>query len=96
MPWEETEDFIRSGHRSTDEFEEGSLRTIVISRARGIKAIVGCPKGHVHDEKCEAGMNVLSYLFLKQNGWTLEQAKDWFEANKSEHVPACPEYHIHY
>ena len=94
MPWEESADFVRSGHRSPDEFEEGSLRTIVISRPRGIKAIVGCPKGHVHDERCAAGMYVQSYLFAKQNGWTIERAKEWFEANKGDHVPANPEYHI--
>jgi hypothetical protein len=82
MPWEETEEYIRSGHRSSDEFEKGSMRTIVISQEKGIKAIVGCPKGHFHDERCEQGMNVLSFLFAKENGWTMSKAKKWFEENK--------------
>ena len=80
MPWEETKDYIRSGHKDPADFEKGSLRTITIDKNKGIKAVVGCPKGHFHDERCEAGMNVQSYLFAKQNGWDMEKAKGWFEA----------------
>jgi len=72
LPWEETDQYIRSGHRNPDEFEEGTFRTIVISRERGIKAVVAKPRGG-------GGMRVVSYLFDKSKGWTLDEAKKWFE-----------------
>ncbi|GEM_PF-1024919 len=72
MPWEETEEYIRSGHRDPAEFEEGTFRTIDIDPEQGIKAIVAKPKG-------EDTMEVQSYLFSKEKGWTLEKAKDWFK-----------------
>ncbi|OPY30994.1 MAG: hypothetical protein A4E32_01976 [Methanomassiliicoccales archaeon PtaU1.Bin124] len=59
---------FRSGHRGSYEFEKGSIRTIIISQEKGINALVGCPKRHFHDDRYEAGMNVLSYLFAKENG----------------------------
>jgi hypothetical protein len=71
MPWEETDEFIRSGHRSPSEFQDGSFRTIWISESEGIKAIIGKPKGKTTTE-------VQSYLFLKEKGWTMEKAKNWF------------------
>lgn len=43
MPWEETDEFIRSGHRSSDDFQEDSFRTITIDADKGIKAILGKP-----------------------------------------------------
>jgi len=81
MPWEQTEEFIRSGHRSPDDFQPDSLRTITISEEEGIKAIVGKPKGQDTTE-------VQSYLFAIDKGWTLEKAKTWFEQHqpKREHV----------
>lgn len=72
MPWEETEDYIRSGHRDTDEFEPESFRTIDIDTEKGIKAVVAKPKG-------KDTMEVQSFLFAKSKGWTLEKAKEWFE-----------------
>jgi len=70
--WEETEQYIRSGHRSLDEFQPQSLRTIDIDIGNGIKAVVG---------KCigSDAIEVLSYLFSREKGWTLEKAKAWFE-----------------
>ena len=67
LPWEESQDYIRSGHRSPDEFKEGSLRTITISAEEGIKALVGKPKG-------KDTMEVQSYLFDKDK-WSLEKVK---------------------
>ncbi|MEM1536395.1 MAG: hypothetical protein QW447_00825 [Candidatus Bathyarchaeia archaeon] len=69
LPWEVTANYIRSGHRSVDEFEPESLRTIVVSEEDGIKAVVGKPKG-------KHAMEVVSYLFDISKGWTLEKAKD--------------------
>ena len=80
MPWETTGQYIRSGHRSPDEFQPESLRTIVLSEDEGIRAIVGKPKG-------KTTMEVQSYLFDLSKGWTLEKAKAWFEKHhKSEAV----------
>ncbi|MEM2910405.1 MAG: hypothetical protein QXO01_05015 [Nitrososphaerota archaeon] len=74
--WEETEEYIRSGHKNADEFEPDSFRTIDIDADAGIKAIVAKPKGKDTTE-------VVSYLFSKEKGWTLEKAKEWFEARIS-------------
>ncbi len=86
LPWEESQDYIRSGHRSPDEFEEDSLRTITLIEEEGIKAIIGKPKG-------KDTTDVQSYLFDKDK-WTLEKAKAWFEKHREglksvkEHVQA--------
>lgn len=77
MPWEETQDFIRSGHRNLEEFEPDSLRTITLSEEEGIQAVIGKPKGQKTTE-------VVSYLFKKEKGWTLEKAKEWFKARQAK------------
>ena len=76
LPWEESEGFIRSGHRDPDEFESDSLRTIWISEEEGIKAVIGKPR----DETTK----VVSYLFLKEKGWNLEKAKAWFQEHEQK------------
>ncbi|MGC8895670.1 MAG: hypothetical protein ACP5LB_02725 [Candidatus Bathyarchaeia archaeon] len=75
MPWEITDQYIRSGHRSPEEFEPNSLRTITLNESEGIKAVVGKPKG-------KDKMNVQSYLFEISKGWTIEKAKAWFEKHR--------------
>ncbi|MEM3623105.1 MAG: hypothetical protein QXR76_04985 [Candidatus Bathyarchaeia archaeon] len=75
MPWEITDQYIRSGHRNPEEFEPNSLRTITLSEGEGIKAVVGKLKGK---EK----MDVQSYLFEISKGWNLEKAKAWFEKHQ--------------
>jgi hypothetical protein len=77
LPWEDTEDFIRSGHRNPEEFEPDSLRTITLSEEEGIKAVIGKPKGKKTTE-------VVSYLFSKEKGWTLEKAKEWFKTRQAK------------
>jgi len=79
MPWDETDEYIRSGHRDPSDFQPNTFRTITLDEERGIKAIVAKPKG---SDK----MEIQSYLFSKSKGWTLEKAKEWFEAHKSEAV----------
>ncbi|MCJ7560344.1 hypothetical protein MUO79_06960 [Candidatus Bathyarchaeota archaeon] len=84
MPWDEGEDYIRSGHRNPDDFQSDSMRTITISEEEGIKAVIGKPKGKDTTE-------VQSYLFDKAKGWTVEKAKAWFEKHGEatrEHVYA--------
>lgn len=76
-PWEETEDYIRSGHRNPDDFS--SLKTIVISKEQGIKAIVGRPKGKDTTE-------VQSYLFMKSKDWTMAKAKAWFKEHRERRI----------
>lgn len=72
MPWDETDEYIRSGHRDPDEFQADTFRTIDIDVEKGVKAIVAKPKG---SDK----MEVQSFLFSKEKGWTLDKAKQWFQ-----------------
>jgi hypothetical protein len=83
MPWETTEKTIRSGHRPVEDFQTDTLKTITIDEPQGIQAIVGKPKG-------KETMEVQSYLFSLDKGWTLEKAKDWFNKHNGakEHVYA--------
>ena len=84
MPWENTEQYIRSGHRNPEEFQKDTLKTITLNEKEGIKAIVGNPKG-------KHAMEVVSYLFQKDEGWTVEKAKEWFQIHNNppkEHVYA--------
>ncbi len=75
MPWEDTEEFIRSGHRSPEEFQQNTLKTVTLSEKEGIQAVIGKPVGKEATE-------VLSYLFQKAKGWTLEKAKEWFKTHQ--------------
>ena len=77
LPWEQSEDFIRSGHKNVDDFQSDSLRTIWVSEKEGIKAVIGKKKGSQTTE-------VVSYLFMKEKGWTLEKAKQWFEEHETK------------
>ena len=79
MPWETTDQYVRSGHRSPEEFHSKSLRTIVISEDEGIRAIAGKPKG-------KDVMEIQSYLFEVSKGWTLDKAKAWFEKHHKDEV----------
>jgi len=76
IPWETTDQYIRSGHRDPSDFEQDSLRTITLSEEEGIKAVVGKLKG-------EDKTTVQSYLFDKDK-WSLEKAKAWFEQHHRE------------
>jgi hypothetical protein len=68
VPWEETDQYVRSGHRNPEEFQPDILRTIVLSEDEGISAVVGKLKGKDSTE-------IQSYLFDRSKGWTLEKAK---------------------
>ncbi len=84
MPWEETDEYVRSGHESPEKYEKDSMRTIEIDAADGIKAVIGCPKGNFSGGKCTVGTEVQSYLFAKEKGWTMTKAKAWFAKAKKE------------
>jgi len=77
LPWEEDEDFVRSGHRSREEFQPNTFRTITLSDEDGIKAVIGKPKGKHTTE-------VVSYLFDKKKGWNIDKAKAWFEEHQTK------------
>jgi hypothetical protein len=78
MP-EETEDFIHIPVKDKNSFEEGSYRTINISAAKGIKAVIGKIKG-------ESSTTVQKYLFAKAKGWTMSKAKKWIKDHKKKAV----------
>ena len=84
LTWEETDDYIRSGHERPDQYDKDSMRTIDIDATEGIKAVMGCPKGNFIGGKCSVGTQVQSYLFAKEKGWTMTKAKEWFEKSKEE------------
>jgi hypothetical protein len=73
MPWEETDDYIRSGHGNAEDIE--TCRTIDISEPKGLKAIY-CKS------KSTGKWAIQSYLFSKKEGWTMEKAKEWFAAHR--------------
>ncbi len=87
MPWEETEDYIRSAHENPDNYDKDSMRTIDIDAAEGIKAVIGCPRGNFKQGKCAVGTEVQSFLFAKEKGWTMTKAKAWYEKSKKEKEP---------
>lgn len=76
MPWDDSGDYIRSGHNSPDDYS--TCRTIDVSAEQGIKAIY-CQR------KDEPGKwEIQSYLFDKKK-WGMDRAKAWFGAhNKGE------------
>jgi hypothetical protein len=82
MPWEETDDYVRSGHIDPDKYDDDSMRTIDIDTNEGIKAVIGCPKGKYKNGKCQVGTEVQSYLFAKNQGWTMNKAKKWFKEHE--------------
>jgi hypothetical protein len=100
MPWEVTENYVRSGHKPKGIFAKGSHRTITVDKNLGIKAVVACPKGKYAGGKCQAGMMIQSYLFAKEKGWTVEKAKSWFKKHEKNSLlevlsfEGLMEYHV--
>jgi len=70
MPWDDSGDYIRSGHREPGD----PCRTIVISGDQGIKAIY-CRYGDKWD--------VQSFLFDKKK-WDMARAKTWFSQHQND------------
>jgi hypothetical protein len=71
MSWENSDNQIISGHRAPQEFQKDTLKTITLNEAEGIQAIVGKPIG-------KQTMEIQSYIFSKEKGWTVEKAQEWF------------------
>jgi len=77
--WEVNEESIRSGHKSSDDYE--GIKTVEITD--GIKALVGCPKGKMEGDKCSVGMETISFIFDKSK-FSMEEAKAWFSKHQSK------------
>jgi hypothetical protein len=77
LPWDQTQNFIRSGHRKPEEFDPETLKTITFSEEEGIQAIIAKPWNKQSTE-------VVSYLFSKEKGWTTEKAQEWFKEHEKE------------
>jgi len=75
LPWEETDGYVRSGHERPDKYDKDSMRTIDIDSAKGIKAVIGCPKGNFKGAKCSVGTEVQSFMFAKEKGWTMTKGR---------------------
>ncbi len=79
MPWEETENEIR--HRVIDpgEFDQESFRTIELKKDKPrVDAIIGKRSGH-------ESTDVQALRFPKEDGWTIEIAKEWTAAHPQKH-----------
>jgi hypothetical protein len=80
LPWEETDDYIRSGHGDASKAETCRTTDFDGKLPDGIKAIYCKVKGTEHD------WFIQSYLFPKAKGWTMDKAKAWFEKHKESTV----------
>lgn len=77
LPWDQTENYIRSGHRNSEDFDPETLKTIALSEEEGIKAIIAKPWN-------KQSTKVVSYLFSKEKDWTTEKAQEWFREHEKK------------
>ena len=77
MPWDQTQNFIRSGHKKPEDFDPETLKTVTLSEEEGIQAITAKPWDKQSTE-------VVSYLFSKEKGWTTEKAQQWFKEHEQK------------
>ena len=74
---EETENFIHIPVSGSEDFVQGSFRTITIDADMGIMAVVGKlktdPEGSTH---------IQCFLFDKSKDWTMMKAQAWIEMRK--------------
>lgn len=47
-------------------FDKKSFRIITLSKKKGVRAVVGCPRGHFHARHCNVGTRVQSILVRKR------------------------------
>ena len=79
----ETGDYIHVRVKDPDQFDSESFRYIDITE--GVKAVIGCPRGHFKGGKCEVGTEVQKFVFDKEK-FTPEEAKKWVEEHKKESI----------
>lgn len=70
MP-EETDNYIRIPVVSKKPGD--TIRTITVSRDRGIKALYAVNR-----------KVIVTYLFSRKKGWTMDSARTWLRENKSK------------
>jgi hypothetical protein len=68
LPWDQTQNHIRSGHRNPEEFDPETLKTITLNPEQGIQAVTAKPWNKQTTE-------IVTYLFSKQKNWTTEKAQ---------------------
>jgi len=74
---EETENFIHIPVSGSEDFVQGSFRTITIDATKGIMAVVGKLKADP-----EGSMYIQCFLFDKSKDWTMMKAEAWIEMRK--------------
>lgn len=79
MPIDVTEDYIRVRVMQPGEFKDGSFRTIMLSKIKGIRSVVGRLKSN---DK----MRNQNFMFDKGKGWTETTAREWVEKRGHEIV----------
>ena len=77
MPWDQTQNIIRSGHRNPENFDPETLKTITLNEQEGIQAITAKPWKKQTTE-------IVSYLFSKEKNWTTEKAQQWFNNHEKK------------
>jgi hypothetical protein len=77
LPWDQTENYIRSGHRNPEDFDPETLKTITLNEEEGIQAITAKPWN-------SQTIEVISYLFSKEKDWTTEKAQEWFREHEKK------------
>jgi hypothetical protein len=71
LPWKQTQTYIVSGHKNPEDFDPKTLKTVNLNQEEGIQAITAKPWDKETTE-------VVTYLFLKEKGWTTEKTQEWF------------------
>jgi phage I-like protein len=79
MPVDVTDQYIRIRQKDPDFYQDGSMRTMILDAAKGIRAIIGKLKGKTTTE-------VQSYLFERDKGWTPDKAQAWVDSHKTKHL----------
>jgi hypothetical protein len=77
LPWEQTQTHIHSGHKNPEDFDPKTVKTVTLNQEEGIKAITGNPKNSQTTQ-------VISYIFSKEKGWTIQKAQEWFEEHQKK------------
>lgn len=77
MVWEDTSDYIRSGHSDPDKYSTFRTTTFDDKLPKGIKLIYA-------QRKDGKGWETQNYLFSKLENWTIKKAKKWFSSNNKE------------
>ena len=78
MPVDVTDEYIMIRQKDPGQYQDNSFRIITLDAAKGIRAIIGRPKGKTSTE-------VQSYLFRRDKGWNASKAQAWVDKHKGGH-----------